>query len=194
MRFTSQNRHMIGWGYQPSSFYLLRMPFFQPPNSSTFGIKCAEFATILSLSRLFTLLNTREVIIPPRSVKMSVESQYPKSMPYGMSFTPYPSTSELILQLLTVNLGKSGLRVSKVILGCMTYGSKEWQKWTLGEEEAMSHIKAAWVALFFTYYPCLKAFRLSRDELTMTPANLTTIFRRGLIVRQNSTVACRQLL
>ena len=74
---------------------------------------------------------------------MSVESQYPKSMPYGMSFTPYPSISELILQLLTVNLGKSGLRVSKVILGCMTYGSKEWQKWTLGEEEAMSHIKAA---------------------------------------------------
>ena len=83
---------------------------------------------------------------------MSVESQYPKSMPYGMSFTPYPSISELILQLLTVNLGKSGLRVSKVILGCMTYGSKEWQKWTLGEEEAMSHIKAAWVALFFTWF------------------------------------------
>lgn len=69
-----------------------------------------------------------------------------------MSFTPYPSISELILQLLTVNLGKSGLRVSKVILGCMTYGSKEWQKWTLGEEEAMSHIKAAWVALFFTWF------------------------------------------
>ncbi|TBU29680.1 Aldo/keto reductase [Dichomitus squalens] len=41
-------------------------------------------------------------------------------------------------------LGKSGLKVSKIILGCMSYGSKEWQEWVLPEEEAIEHIKFAW--------------------------------------------------
>ncbi|KAG8953267.1 hypothetical protein FRC04_002677 [Tulasnella sp. 424] len=42
-----------------------------------------------------------------------------------------------------VRLGKSGLKVSRIILGCMSYGSKEWQDWVLEEEEAFKHIKAA---------------------------------------------------
>ena len=42
-----------------------------------------------------------------------------------------------------VRLGKSGLKVSKIILGCMSYGSPEWQSWVLGEEEGIAHIKAA---------------------------------------------------
>ncbi|TBU29699.1 Aldo/keto reductase [Dichomitus squalens] len=41
-------------------------------------------------------------------------------------------------------LGKSGLKVSKIILGCMSYGSKGWQEWVLPEEEAIKHIKFAW--------------------------------------------------
>ncbi|KAI0628889.1 aryl-alcohol dehydrogenase [Trametes polyzona] len=43
-----------------------------------------------------------------------------------------------------VRLGNSGLQVSKVILGCMSYGSPEWQDWALGEEEAFKHIKFAY--------------------------------------------------
>lgn len=31
-------------------------------------------------------------------------------------------------------LGRSGLKVSQVILGCMGFGSPEWQKWVLPEE------------------------------------------------------------
>ena len=52
----------------------------------------------------------------------------------------------LDLMLLTVRLGKSGLKVSKVILGCMTYG-KDWMgwQWLLNEEEAIKHIKFAYV-------------------------------------------------
>jgi predicted aldo/keto reductase-like oxidoreductase len=34
-------------------------------------------------------------------------------------------------------LARSGLKVSKVILGAMSYGSKEWQKWILEEDEAL---------------------------------------------------------
>ncbi|KDQ07837.1 hypothetical protein BOTBODRAFT_180403 [Botryobasidium botryosum FD-172 SS1] len=43
-----------------------------------------------------------------------------------------------------VNLGKSGLKVSKIILGTMQYGSPQWQGWVLGEEEGIKHIKHAY--------------------------------------------------
>lgn len=49
----------------------------------------------------------------------------------------------LITFLDIVRLGKSGLKVSKIILGCMSYGSPEWQPWLLGEEEGIKHIKFA---------------------------------------------------
>ncbi|TBU29679.1 Aldo/keto reductase [Dichomitus squalens] len=43
-----------------------------------------------------------------------------------------------------VRLGNSGLKVSKIILGCMSYGSNGWQDWVLPEEEAIQHIKFAY--------------------------------------------------
>ncbi|KAM0792283.1 hypothetical protein ACM66B_004973 [Microbotryomycetes sp. NB124-2] len=43
-----------------------------------------------------------------------------------------------------VNLGKSGLKVSKLILGCMSYGVKGWADWVLEEEEALPHFERAW--------------------------------------------------
>jgi len=45
-----------------------------------------------------------------------------------------------------VRLGNSGLKVSKIILGCMTYGSPEWQSWVLPEKEGIAQIKAAYDA------------------------------------------------
>jgi aryl-alcohol dehydrogenase-like predicted oxidoreductase len=50
-----------------------------------------------------------------------------------------------------VRLGKSGLKVSRIILGCMSYGSPEWQPWVLGEEEGIKHIKAAYDAGINTF-------------------------------------------
>lgn len=45
-----------------------------------------------------------------------------------------------------IRLGKSGLKVSKIILGCMSFGSSEWEgsPWVLDEEESLKVIKAAW--------------------------------------------------
>ncbi|KAI0628885.1 NADP-dependent oxidoreductase domain-containing protein [Trametes polyzona] len=43
-----------------------------------------------------------------------------------------------------VRLGNSGLKVSKIILGCMQYGHTGWNEWVLGEEEALEHIKFAY--------------------------------------------------
>ncbi|KAM5541952.1 hypothetical protein V8D89_004262 [Ganoderma adspersum] len=41
-------------------------------------------------------------------------------------------------------LGNSGLKISKIILGCMSYGDPRWQEWVLPEEEAIKHIKFAY--------------------------------------------------
>ncbi|KAI0252105.1 Aldo keto reductase [Lactifluus subvellereus] len=43
-----------------------------------------------------------------------------------------------------VRLGKSGLKVSRIILGCMSYGTPEWQTWVLEEEEGIAQIKFAY--------------------------------------------------
>ncbi|KAJ7077146.1 aryl-alcohol dehydrogenase [Mycena belliarum] len=46
-----------------------------------------------------------------------------------------------------VRLGKSGLKISKIVLGCMSYGDPEWNgNWVLPEAEASKHIKAAYDA------------------------------------------------
>jgi aryl-alcohol dehydrogenase (NADP+) len=42
-----------------------------------------------------------------------------------------------------VNLGSTGLKVSRLCLGMMTYGSKKWREWVLEEEEARPFIKRA---------------------------------------------------
>ena len=49
---------------------------------------------------------------------------------------------------MAVRLGNSGLKVSRIILGCMSYGSPEWQSWILPEEEAIKHIKFAFVSTY----------------------------------------------
>ncbi|KAJ7230909.1 NADP-dependent oxidoreductase domain-containing protein [Mycena haematopus] len=51
-----------------------------------------------------------------------------------------------------VRLGNSGLKVSRIILGCMSYGAPTWGgNWVLGEEEATKHIKAAYDAGINTF-------------------------------------------
>lgn len=42
-----------------------------------------------------------------------------------------------------VNLGKTGLKVSRLCLGMMTYGAKTWREWVLAEEEAKPFVKKA---------------------------------------------------
>lgn len=42
------------------------------------------------------------------------------------------------------SLGKSGLKVSKVILGAMSYGSSEWQPWVLDEAESLPLLEHAY--------------------------------------------------
>ncbi|KAJ5138718.1 uncharacterized protein N7515_003566 [Penicillium bovifimosum] len=43
-----------------------------------------------------------------------------------------------------VRLGNSGLKISKIILGTMGYGSKQWQDWVLDEEDSLPLIEHAY--------------------------------------------------
>jgi len=81
-----------------------------------------------------------------------------------------------------VRLGNSGLKVSRIILGCMSYGSPEWQSWVLGEEESVKQIKFAYdcgVQTFDTANvysnglseivlgKAIKQYNLPRDEIVV---------------------------
>lgn len=42
-----------------------------------------------------------------------------------------------------VNLGKTGLKVSRLCLGCMSYGRRSWREWVLDEDEARPFFRRA---------------------------------------------------
>ncbi|HWM91130.1 MAG TPA: aldo/keto reductase [Thermoanaerobaculia bacterium] len=42
-----------------------------------------------------------------------------------------------------VNLGRTGLKVSRICLGCMSYGNPEWRDWILGEEDSRPFLRRA---------------------------------------------------
>ncbi|OJT11012.1 Versiconal hemiacetal acetate reductase [Trametes pubescens] len=90
-----------------------------------------------------------------------------------------------------VRLGHSGLKVSKIILGCMSYGDPGWQDWLLGEEEGIKHIKFAYEHGITTFDTAnvysnglsevilgnaIKKLNLPREELViLTKASTSTI-------------------
>src|SRR5215472_14925645 len=40
-------------------------------------------------------------------------------------------------------LGNAGITVSRICLGCMSYGDGKWREWTVGASEARDHFAAA---------------------------------------------------
>ena len=40
-----------------------------------------------------------------------------------------------------IRLGNTGLKVSRLCLGCMTYGSSKWRPWVLDEEASLPFFK-----------------------------------------------------
>jgi aryl-alcohol dehydrogenase (NADP+) len=45
-----------------------------------------------------------------------------------------------------VNLGRTGIKVSRLCLGCMTYGSPKWREWVLDEQASRPFFRRAWEA------------------------------------------------
>ena len=42
-----------------------------------------------------------------------------------------------------VKFGNTGMKVSRLCLGMMTYGNKKWREWILTEDEAKPFVKRA---------------------------------------------------
>src|SRR2546426_1722652 len=62
-----------------------------------------------------------------------------------------------------VNLGHSGLKVSRLCLGAMTYGSKQWRPWVLEEEEARPFIRKA-LELGINYFDTADMYSVGKSE------------------------------
>ncbi|KAJ7152363.1 NADP-dependent oxidoreductase domain-containing protein [Mycena filopes] len=92
-----------------------------------------------------------------------------------------------------VRLGNSGLKISRIVLGCMSYGDPNWSgNWVLGEEEAEKHIKAAYDAGINTFDTAnsysnglseeilgraIKKHNLPRDEIVVMTKVFLTVAR-----------------
>ncbi len=44
-----------------------------------------------------------------------------------------------------VKFGNTGMKVSRLCLGMMSYGSKKWREWILEEGEARPFVQRAWM-------------------------------------------------
>jgi len=63
----------------------------------------------------------------------------------------------------TTRLGKTGLKVSRICLGTMTYGSPNWRDWVLGEEESRPFIKKALEA-GINFFDTADVYSVGRSE------------------------------
>ncbi|MDI6726119.1 MAG: aldo/keto reductase [Smithellaceae bacterium] len=79
-----------------------------------------------------------------------------------------------------VNLGKTGLKVSKLCLGCMTFGRSAWRKWVLDEEDSRSLIKKA-LEMGITFFDTADMYSLGGSEEVLGRA-LHDFARRDEIV------------
>ncbi|MGH9566274.1 MAG: aldo/keto reductase, partial [Candidatus Angelobacter sp.] len=61
------------------------------------------------------------------------------------------------------NLGPTGTKVSRICLGCMTYGSKQWREWVLDEEEGRPFIQRA-LELGINFFDTADMYSLGRSE------------------------------
>jgi len=62
-----------------------------------------------------------------------------------------------------IRLGSAGLKVSRLCLGTMTYGSKQWREWVLEEEEGRPFIRRA-LELGINFFDTADVYSLGVSE------------------------------
>jgi aryl-alcohol dehydrogenase (NADP+) len=65
-----------------------------------------------------------------------------------------------------VNLGTTGLKVSQICLGTMTFGSPEWRNWVMGEADALPFIKQA-LDLGINFFDTADVYSLGQSEVVL---------------------------
>lgn len=79
-----------------------------------------------------------------------------------------------------VRFGATGLQVSRLCLGCMTYGDPAWREWVLDEETSRPFIREAWEA-GITFFDTANMYSLGRSEEILGRA-LKDLARRDEVV------------
>jgi hypothetical protein len=80
-------------------------------------------------------LSTTAYSTKAKKIMSNVGKDVNKNMPYGMyALCVYVQSSELTSIFVLVRLGNSGLKISKIVLGCMSYGDPRWlgYNWIIG--------------------------------------------------------------
>ena len=79
-----------------------------------------------------------------------------------------------------VRLGSTGLKVSRLCLGCMTYGDPGWREWVLDEAASRPFIRDAWEA-GINFFDTADMYSLGRSEEILGRA-LKDLARRDEVV------------
>ncbi len=79
-----------------------------------------------------------------------------------------------------VRLGLTGLKVSRLCLGCMSYGSPKWRPWVLDEEASRPFIRRA-LELGFNFFDTADVYSLGESERVVGAA-LKELARRDEVV------------
>src|SRR5262249_60470727 len=62
-----------------------------------------------------------------------------------------------------VTLGRAGIKVSKICLGMMSYGSSTWRPWVLDEDDARPFVRRA-LELGINFFDTADMYSLGRSE------------------------------
>jgi aryl-alcohol dehydrogenase-like predicted oxidoreductase len=80
-----------------------------------------------------------------------------------------------------VNLGRSGLKVSRLCLGMMTYGSPQWRPWVLSEDEGRPFIRRA-LDLGINFFDTADMYSLGASEEILGRALRDFVPRHEVVV------------
>jgi len=79
-----------------------------------------------------------------------------------------------------VQLGRAGLKVSRLCLGCMSYGSSDWRPWVLDERQAQPFFKRA-IEAGINFFDTADFYSAGRSE-EITGKQLKALARREDVV------------
>ena len=80
-----------------------------------------------------------------------------------------------------VNLGKTGLKVSRICLGTMTYGTPQWRDWVLDEQASRPFIKRA-LELGITFFDTADMYSVGASEEVLGRAIRDFASRDDLVI------------
>ena len=79
------------------------------------------------------------------------------------------------------NLGKSGLKVSRICLGMMSYGTSKWRDWVLDEEDSRPFIRRA-LELGINFFDTANVYSAGTSEAHLGRAIKKNIARDRVIL------------